>query len=83
MRAHVLDDGVGIPGFGVQVGVRVVFGRAPEPVTLVPEDGPAGVIAEEAGDAGGLGGRGEWGMGSCRDTGVGSPPSVDGIDGMS
>ena len=49
MRAHVLDDGVGVSCLGVQVGVRVVFGRAPEPVTLVP-DGPAGMISEEAGD---------------------------------
>ncbi len=61
MRGHVLDYGVGIPCFRVQIGVRVVFGRAPEPVALVPEDGPAGVIAEEAGDTGGLCGRGDLG----------------------
>jgi hypothetical protein len=71
MRGHVFDDGVGAACFGVQVGVRVVFGRSPESVALVPEDGPAGVVAEEAGNADGLGGRGIWGMGACRGYGSG------------
>jgi hypothetical protein len=40
MRGHVLDDRVGVAARGVQVGVGVVLGDAPQSVPLVPVGRP-------------------------------------------
>ena len=47
VRGDVADDRVGVAAFGVQIGVGVVFGGAPDPVFLVPEDGPSRVVVKE------------------------------------
>ena len=36
MRRHVADHGIRVAALGVQIGVRVVFGHAPQAVLLVP-----------------------------------------------
>ena len=47
---HVADHNVGVCAGGVQAGVGVVFGDAPQGPVLVPERGPGRVLTQEAGD---------------------------------
>ena len=47
---HVCDDRVGVGVLGGQVGGGVVPGDAPHTVALVPERGPARVLAHERSD---------------------------------
>ena len=58
MRLDVAKHGVRVVAFGIQVGVGVVFGDAPQAMLLVPVGGPPRVIREEAGDPRGVRGRG-------------------------
>ena len=54
MPPHVADHDAGIRARGVQAGVGVVFGDAPQAPVLVPERGPGRVLTQEAGDPGGI-----------------------------
>ena len=58
VHADVPDHHVRVPAFGVQVGVGIVLGHAPQPIFLVPIRRPGQVIVQERGDPrGGIRGR--------------------------
>src|SRR5216683_691095 len=59
MRRDVADDDIRVAALGVQVGVGVVFGDAPQAVLLVPVGRPPRVVPQEAGDPRGVRGRGQ------------------------
>src|SRR6266568_2018779 len=61
MLRDVADHGIRVAALGVQVGVGVVFGNAPQAVILVPVNGPPRLVGQEAGDSRGVRGRGQDG----------------------
>ena len=48
VRRDVADHGIRVAALGVQVGVGVVFGHAPQAVLLVPVNGPPQMVRQEA-----------------------------------
>jgi hypothetical protein len=54
VRGDVLDNGGRVGALGIQVGVGIVFGGAPEVVFRVPEHRPLLVLTQDVGEQRGV-----------------------------